>query len=221
MARKKTKADEQYNIRRRAKREVNRLERIIANPKTTPLQRKSAQAAIQDLQETIGTTYSKVTGDAERKQAFQDLKNMLGTTKPAQRRTAKKATTESRNRAFERQINLALNGQPSALDRNGDRGQKLAIAFMNAFAESRRGHRRSQHYQMILNAAGTDDLEEAFHKFTRQNRDKIRKMYAAYNNYMADGRMKDTSLMGDDYGDAKYKGTEPYIAEMSFDPNLA
>ena len=213
--RQKTNADSDYNVRRRARREVARLQKLGMDSKTTPLQRKAAREAAESLQETIGRTYARVNSKADREQAFNELRGQFGTTHRV--RSQAQARQDSRNRSFARQLNLALAGQPSAINRDGFKGQAMAIGFMNAFADERRGHRRSEQYELILRSAGANDLEQVFRETMRQNRDEVREMMRRLNKLdSGDGSYDDTSMLGDDEGDAKYMSYRVVISGFSY-----
>lgn len=215
VVRQKTNADSDYNVRRRARREVARLQKIGMDSKTTPLQRKAAREAAESLQETIGRTYARVNSKAVREQAFNELCGQFGTTHRV--RSQAQARQDSRNRSFARQLNLALAGQPSAINRDGFKGQAMAIGFMNAFADVRRGHRRSEQYELILRSVGADDLEQVFRETMRQNRDEVREMMRRLNKLdSGDGSYDDTSMLGDDEGDAKYMSYRVVISGFSY-----
>lgn len=215
VVRQKTNADSDYNVRRRARREVARLQKISMDSKTTPLQRKAAREAAESLQETIGRTYARVNSKADREQAFNELRGQFGTTHRV--RSQAQARQDSRNRSFARQLNLALAGQPSAINRDGFKGQAMAIGFMNAFADERRGHRRSEQYELILRSAGVNDLEQVFRETMRQNRDEVREMMRRLNKLdSGDGSYDDTSMLGDDEGDAKYLSYRVVISGFSY-----
>lgn len=215
VVRQKTNADSDYNVRRRARREVARLQKIGMDSKTTPLQRKAAREAAESLQETIGRTYARVNSKATREQAFNELRGQFGTTHRV--RSQAQARQDSRNRSFARQLNLALAGQPSAINRDGFKGQAMAIGFMNAFADERRGHRRSEQYELILRSAGANDLEQVFRETMRQNRDEVREMMRRLNKLdSGDGSYDDTSMLGDDEGDAKYMSYRVVISGFSY-----
>lgn len=215
VVRQKTNADSDYNVRRRARREVARLQIIIMDSKTTPLQRKAAREAAESLQETIGRTYARVNSKADREQAFNELRGQFGTTHRV--RSQAQARQDSRNRSFVRQLNLALAGQPSAINRDGFKGQAMAIGFMNAFADERRGHRRSEQYELILRSAGANDLEQVFRETMRQNRDEVREVMRRLNKLdSGDGSYDDTSMLGDDKGDAKYMSYRVVISGFSY-----
>lgn len=215
VVRQKTNADSDYNVRRRARREVERLQKIGMDTKTTPLQRKAAREAAESLQETIGRTYARVNSKADREQAFNELRGQFGTTHRV--RSQAQARQDSRNRSFARQLNLALAGQPSAINRDGFKGQAMAIGFMNAFADERRGHRRSEQYELILRSAGANDLEQVFRETMRQNRDEVREMMRRLNKLdSGDGSYDDTSMLGDDEGDAKYMSYRVVISGFSY-----
>jgi hypothetical protein len=215
VVRQKTNADSDYNVRRRARREVERLQKIGLDSKTTPLQRKAAREAAESLQETIGRTYARVNSKADREQAFNELRGQFGTTHRV--RSQAQARQDSRNRSFARQLNLALAGQPSAINRDGFKGQAMAIGFMNAFADERRGHRRSEQYELILRSAGANDLEQVFRETMRQNRDEVREMMRRLNKLdSGDGSYDDTSMLGDDEGDAKYMSYRVVISGFSY-----
>ena len=215
VVRQKTNADSDYNVRRRARREVARLQKIGMDSKTTPLQRKAAREAAESLQETIGRTYARVNSKADREQAFNELRGQFGTTHRV--RSQAQARQDSRNRSFARQLNLALAGQPSAINRDGFKGQAMAIGFMNAFADERRGHRRSEQYELILRSAGANDLEQVFRETMRQNRDEVREMMRRLNKLdSGDGSYDDTSMLGDDEGDAKYMSYRVVVSGFSY-----
>ena len=215
VVRQKTNADSDYNVRRRARREVARLQKIGMDSKTTPLQRKAAREAAESLQETIGRTYARVNSKADREQAFNELRGQFGTTHRV--RSQAQARQDSRNRSFARQLNLALAGQPSAINRDGFKGQAMAIGFMNAFADERRGHRRSEQYELILRSAGATDLEQVFRETMRQNRDEVREMMRRLNKLESgDGSYDDTSMLGDDEGDAKYMSYRVVVSGFSY-----
>lgn len=215
VVRQKTNADSDYNVRRRARREVARLQRIGLDSKTTPLQRKAAREAAESLEETIGRTYARVNSKEGREQAFDELRGQFGTTHRV--RSQAQARRDSRNRSFARQLDLALAGQPSAINRDGFKGQAMAIGFMNAFADERRGHRRAEQYGLILRSAGADDLEQVFRETMRQNRDEVREMMRRLNKLdSGDGSYDDTSMLGDDEGDAKYMSYRVVISGFSY-----
>lgn len=165
MARAKRASDEIYNARRRAKRLIARLEREDVSGMSA-LQRSARADYIASLQKHIQASYQprgKVTSQVKQavKAEGEQLNRMT-----SQPRGAKNAMQRS-NAVFERQINLARIGSPSAL---GDVGEVQVQVFYAATRKIWRGRDMRRRNEYIMRALGTDSLEEAFKKVLRENR---------------------------------------------------
>lgn len=211
MARKKTAADEIYNIRRRARREEARLRKQSQNQSISAMERRAALKAANDLREQIRKSYVSTAPQAQREETLQQLGKQFRHRRT--QRTARQAQIESRNNAFKREMALALKGKPSAISADGEKGRILATTFMHAQQDIRRINPRKA-YENIMRNEGTDLLSEAFQKTIKRNQDSLRDMFRTLRAYDDEGRMKDTSVMSADEGDAKYKTWKTYLSDV-------
>lgn len=216
MARKKTAADEAYNVRRRARRQAARLEKEAAM--LTGRRREVAQRRAESLREQIEKTYARkgVSRDA-REAAFSKLAREVTQRAGAGKRLgAKRLQQAARNRAFAGQLANALNfdtitgkGVPSSLARDPEMARTMALLFMHAHTDIRREqydlHTPQNIYKEIMKAHGTNDLQQAFLQTMRANKAALQDMYRA---------MKDEA----DGGEQKYEAVRPYLSMVHQQP---
>lgn len=216
MARKKTAADEAYNVRRRARRQAARLEREAAA--LTGRRREVAQRRAERLREQIEKTYARkgVSRDA-REAAFSKLaRTMPQQAGAGNRRGANRLQQMARNRSFAAQLSNALNydtitgkGVPSSLARDPEMARSMALLFMHAHTDIRREqydmHTPQNIYKEIMKAHGTSDLQQAFLQTMRENKAALQDMFRA---------MKDEA----DGGEQKYEAVRPYLSLVHQQP---
>lgn len=218
MARKKTAADEAYNVRRRARRLAARLEKESAS--LTGRRREVAQRRAVRLREQIEKTYARkgVSRDA-REAAFSKLAREV-TQRAGKRRGAKRTKLEqmARNRAFAAQLSNALNydtitgkGIPSNIARDPEMARAMALVFMHAHTDIRREqydlHTPQNIYDVIMKAHATNDLKQAFLQTMRENKAALQDMFHA---------MQDEA----DVGEQKYETVRPYLSMVHQQPRF-
>lgn len=216
MARKKTAADEAYNVRRRARRQAARLEKEAAS--LTGRRREVAQRRAASLREQIERTYARKGGSrSAREEAFSRLaREVTQRAGSGKRRGANRLQQAARNRAFAAQLSNALNydtitgkGVPSSLARDPEMARSMALLFMHAHTDIRREqydlHTPQNIYKEIMKAHGTSDLQQAFLQTMRENKAALQDMYRA---------MKDEP----DGGEQKYEAVRPYLSMVHQQP---
>lgn len=216
MARKKTAADEVYNVRRRARREAARLEKEIAA--LTGRRREVAQRRAARLREQIERTYArKGVSRVEREREIAKLARQVPQRAGRGKRLgAKSAQQAARNRAFALQLANALNfdtitgkGPSSSLAKDPAVARAMALVFMHAHTDIRREqydlHRPQDIYKQIMKAHGTGDLQQAFLQTMRENKVVLQEMYRSLKEE-ADG------------GDQKYEAVRPYLSMVHQQP---
>lgn len=216
MARKKTAADEFYNVRRRARRQAARLEKEAAS--LTGRRREVAQRRAARLREQIEMTYVRKGGSRDvREEAFSKLAREVTQRAGAGKRLgAKKLQQAARNRAFAAQLSNALQfdtitgkGSPSGLARDPEMARAMALVFMHAHTDIRREqydlHTPQNIFGEIMKAHGTSDLQQAFLQTMRANRTALQDMFRA---------LKDEG----DGGDQKYESVRPYLSMVHQQP---
>lgn len=206
MARKKTQADEMYNIRRRARRAALRLEEQ-AFRETNQRRKDVALKRASELRKVVNQTYRKkgVTDEARMKAADR----LIELTPMSSKHVTGKAQAR-RNQAFEHEISQALRGNPSRLSKDKGLSRAMALIFMHAHTDIRReqfdNHTPNRIMSEIMLAHGTLDLREAFMQTMRENRETL--------------IMMSQELKGEagDAGDAKYESVAPYLAFVHNQP---
>lgn len=207
MARKKTAADEAYNARRRARRAAARLEKQAMN--STGRAREVAKRRAAKLRADIKKSYrNKENTAAERQKALSKLARAVPQRAGAGKNLSGRSVQQSaRNRAFARQLDLALNwkpGQPqSSLAKDPEMARAMAITFMHAHTDIRREAadtgNKSKTYDWIMQAHETTDLQTAFMETMREERVTIQSMYREMQGVEGDF-------------DAKYEAVKPYLS---------
>lgn len=218
MARKKTAADEAYNVRRRARRQAARLEKEAAS--LTGRRREVAQRRAARLREQIEMTYARKGGShSAREEAFSKLAREVTQRAGAGKHLGAKKTKlqqAARNRAFAAQLSNALNfdtitgkGTPSSLARDPEMSRAMALVFMHAHTDIRREqydlHTPQNIYKEIMKAHGTSDLQQAFLQTMRENKAALQDMFQA---------LKDEG----DGGEQKYESVRPYLSLVHQQP---
>lgn len=216
MARKKTAADEAYNARRRARRQVARLEKEAAS--LTGRRREVAQRRASRLREEIERSYVRNGASrAGRERALAKLARQV----PQQAGRGKRLGAgslqqEARNRAFEVQLRNALTydtikgtGPVSSIAKDPEMARAMALLFMHAHTDIRREqydlHTPENIYKEINRSHNTNDLQQAFLETMRANKRVLQEMYRS---------MKDEG----DGGDQKYEAVRPYLSMVHQQP---
>lgn len=216
MARKKTAADEAYNVRRRARRQAARLEKEAAS--LTGRRREVAQRRAARLREQIEKTYARKGGSrGAREVAFSKLaQEVTQRAGEGKRLGVNKLQQSARNRAFAAQLANALKydtitgkGVPSNLARDPEMARSMALVFMHAHTDIRREqydlHTPQNIYKEIMKAHGTNDLQQAFLQTMRENKTALQDMFRA---------LKDEA----DGGEQKYESVRPYLSMVHQQP---
>lgn len=216
MARKKTAADEAYNARRRARRQVARLEKEAAG--LTGRRKEVAQRRAARLREEIEKSYArKGAAPAVRGKALANLARQVPQRAGRGKRLGAKSMQQgARNRAFALQLRNALNydtirgeGPVSGLAKDPEMARAMALLFMHAHTDIRREqydlHTPQNIYKEIMKSHGTNDLQQAFLQTMRANKSALQEMYRS---------MKDEG----DGGDQKYEAVRPYLSMVHQQP---
>lgn len=219
MARKKTAADEAYNVRRRARRQAARLEKEAAS--LTGRRMEVAQRRAARLREQIEKTYarSNVSRDAREAALSKLAREVAQRSVGGKRRGAKNKLQQlARNRAFALQLSNALNydaitgkGLPSSIARDPEMARAMVLLFMHAHTDIRREqydlHTPQNIYNEIMKAHGTSDLQQAFLQTMRENKAALQEMFSA---------LKDEG----DGGEQKYESVRPYLSMVHQQPRF-
>lgn len=216
MARKKTAADEAYNIRRRARRRAARLEKEAAA--LTGRRREVAQRRAVRLREQIESTYARngATRDVRERELAKLARQVPQQAGRGKRLGAGSLQQAARNRAFAVQLSNALSydtikgeGPVSSLAKDPEMARAMALLFMHAHTDIRREqydlHKPQDIYKEIMKSHGTTDLQQAFLQTMRENKTVLHEMYL--------------SLVDEgDGGDRKYEAVRPYLSMVHQQP---
>lgn len=176
MARAKTASDERYNARRRARRELARIQRAIESGGMTDAQRATQQAYARRLEQSIQASY--IQKNIVRGMDRQSRKKLTSAANQALR--ASESTIESRrksltatarqNEVFANKIRQVQQGMPT------DVGGLDAIRVQFFYVATKRlwqGFPLGERNQRIMQGMGVESLEEAYRIVTRANREQI------------------------------------------------
>lgn len=186
MARRKNKhkaSDSVVNLRKRVATEINRQNRLLDSGKLTARQRRATRAYVRELKSSLVKTYSRAPRNPdfkgyefghtaeEREKAVRFLsRNLSGTNV----RNRHELAVEAQNRAFQRQLSLALTRGTKKGDIRGlqrERGREYrgmsrveAQAFMQANRRLWVGYDVKDRMQKILEGTNSETLAEAYQK---------------------------------------------------------
>lgn len=189
MARHKSSADIRYNIRRRAQREVTRIQRYLkAAENMTGQTRNALNRRLESLRADIEASRGRIT-DANR-ESIEAAVNRLSRNVPergaqvgaGRQRTNRRAIIESRNAAFANELTRALHPARYGEFRSdlGRNSYWSARIFMNATQDYWMGYRPEQRAQRILQGLSeelgrpVETLEEAYNLTMSRNRNALR-----------------------------------------------
>lgn len=176
MARVKRTSDELYNARRRAKRLLARLEREDVSDMST-LQKRARADYIASVREQIAQSYQgtrQVHQVAEAQTRTKKAAERLDRMTTAPRKARSRA--ERSNLIFQRQINLARSGAPSAL---GDHGKESVSVFYAATRRFWRGKNPKERNSLIMEGLGVTLLSEAYDRVIGANRKALDSLLSA------------------------------------------
>lgn len=186
MARRKNKrkaSDSVVNLRKRVVTEINRQNRLLDSGSLTARQRRATRAYVRELKSSLVKTYSRAPRNPdfkgyefghtaeEREKAVRFLsRNLSGTNV----RNRHELAVEAQNRAFQRQLTLALTrgtktGDIRGLQREWGREYRgmsrvEAQAFMQATRRLWVGYDVHERMQRILEGTNSETLAEAYQK---------------------------------------------------------
>lgn len=153
--RQRRQSDEVYNVRRRAKRYVESLEKQVNRSKSAT-ERRVLRRYIRNLNETIAGTYRGSGRSID--------KSVVALKSQVQRGGT---GTARANYVFQQQIGLAGRGRKSALGKYG--AQKVKI-FYTATQRIWQGAPASQRNKLIMAELGAGSLGEAFDMVMKRNK---------------------------------------------------
>lgn len=177
-------SDSVVNLRKRVVTEINRQNRLLDSGNLTARQRRATRAYVRELKSSLVKTYSRAPRNPdfkgyefghtaeERERAVRFLsRNLSGTNV----RNRHELAVEAQNRAFQRQLTLALTRGSKYSDirglqrKNGDadyRGMSRveAQAFMQATRRLWVSYDVSERMQRILEGTHSETLAEAYQK---------------------------------------------------------
>lgn len=157
----KRRSDEDYNVRKRAKRRIAALEK---QQFTNKREAQAAQSYIQQLKGLIERSYAKVTKRVEeRAHVIQSLGKLTVANV--------KGNTARSNELFKRELNAASSGNISTL---GKHGQSMAKVFYRATQNFWEGKPTEKRNEAIMKGMGVDSLREAFKRVMRENKTALR-----------------------------------------------
>ena len=176
-------SDSVVNLRKRVVTEINRQNRLLDSGNLTARQRRATRSYVRELKSSLVKTYSRAPRNPdfkgyefghtaeEREKAVRFLsRNLSGTNV----RNRHELAVEAQNRAFQRQLTLALTrgnkfGDIRGLQREWGREERgmsrvEAQAFMQATRRLWIGYDVSERMQRILEGTNSETLAEAYHK---------------------------------------------------------
>lgn len=177
MPRAKRASDDRYNARRRAKRELARIERNIASQAYGVIQEDVMKEYAARLRKSIENSY--IQKDIVRGMSRKERKRLTARADAALRSSESaleslrlsRTATERENRAFAEKLNRAKHGQK--VDWSGM--DETSVMFF--YASTKRlwtGRRLSERNAAIMQYFGTQSLEEAYRIVMNRNREYIR-----------------------------------------------
>lgn len=158
MTRQRRQSDEVYNVRRRAKRYVQSLQRQIDRSKSAT-ERRVLRRYVKTLNAAIAGTYRGSGGSIEKSVSTLKAQTMGGKT-PAARSSF----------VFKQQMGLASQGRKSSL---GKYGQQKVKIFYSATQRIWQGAPASQRNDLIMAELGASSLGEAFEMVMRRNKEAL------------------------------------------------
>lgn len=166
MARSKRASDEVYNARRRAKRLLARMERedVVG---MSIVERRARADYMESVRAQIERSYqvTRKTRDVEAaKERAQGARKKLDRMTRGPRKV--KGAKERSDVLFQRQVNLARIGAPSLF---GAHGKEVVGVFYAATRNIWRGKDPKERNRLIMEALGTDNLQDAFDKVLMKN----------------------------------------------------
>lgn len=176
-------SDSVVNLRKRVVTEINRQNRLLDSGKLNARQRRATRAYVREMRSALVKTYSRAPRNPafkgyefghtaeEREKAVRFLsRNLSGTNV----RNRHELAVEAQNRAFQRQLSLALTRGPKGSDIRGlqrewgreYRGMSRveAQAFMQATRRLWVSYDVSERMQRILEGTHSETLAEAYQK---------------------------------------------------------
>ena len=166
MARSKRASDEVYNARRRAKRLLARMEREDTSGMSV-VERSARADYMESVRAQIEQSYqgTRKARDVESaKERAQGARKKLDRMTRAPRKA--KGAKERSDVLFQRQVNLARIGAPSLF---GAHGKEAVGVFYAATRNIWRGKDPKDRNRLIMEALGTDNLQDAFDKVLMKN----------------------------------------------------
>lgn len=176
-------SDSVVNLRKRVVTEIKRQNRLLDSGRLNVRQRRATRAYVREMKRALVKTYSRAPRNPdfkgyefghtaeERQKAVSFLsRNLSGTNV----RNRHELDVEAQNRAFQRQLTLALTRGTKMSDIRGlqrewgreSRGMSRveAQAFMQATRRLWTGYDISERMQRILEGTDSETLAEAYHK---------------------------------------------------------
>ena len=176
MARAKTRADELYNERRRARRAIQRINNDIQMGKYSADESVSAQQYVEYLRTGLRNTYvGRINNPQLRGEAYDRAFENVGS---LQREVSQYSQSSDRflwqrNRVFENEMSRASRGELTSLGALGHAEVKIFFRATQEFWD-RRGVAPSERYEAILEGMGETDLRVAFDRIMEANPTALR-----------------------------------------------
>lgn len=176
-------SDAVVNLRKRVVTEINRQNRLLESGNLSPRQRRATRAYVREMKSALVKTYSRAprnpdfkgyefghTSEERQKAVWFLSRNLSGTNV----RNRHKLAVEAQNRAFQRQLTLALTRGTTEKDIRGlqrewgreYRGMSRveAQAFMQGTRRLWLSYDVSERVQRILEGTNSETLAEAYQK---------------------------------------------------------
>lgn len=177
MPRAKRASDERYNARRRAKRELARIERNLESGAYSPIQGDVMREYAERLRKSIENSY--IQKDIVRGMTRKERKRLTAKSDAALKSSnaalesirLSRTATERENRAFAEKLNRAKHGERtdvSGLD------ETSVLFFYSSTKRLWSGGRISERNRNIMRYFGTNSLEEAYRIVMARNREYIK-----------------------------------------------
>lgn len=183
MARAKTLSDERYNARRRAKRELARIQRSLDRGGLKDSERATLNSYKNRLNQSIENSYiqrniTRGMSKIERSQLNNKADNALKQAKSVleSRSRGKNATTRT-NEIFAQKMNLAAQNKRSGYSGMDEKSIQM---FYIATRRLWQGGSLKDRNALIMRGLGVNSLEEAYRIVQRENRKKLK----AYRNML-------------------------------------
>ena len=171
MAREKRESDELYNMRRRAKRALQRAERQAKQ--ASGAERAAIKNYINDVKKDIENSYVAKKGSSERRSvsnAYKEAQKAVKKTQAIENGNTSDSEFTMTDRAFRRELTKATKGESSIIAPNKQRARMYTKIFYASTQYLWEDVEPEERLSAIVQGLGVDSLYEAFRKTLADNR---------------------------------------------------